>query len=126
MRDQRIIEYWDGVIRREAETVAKRKVNYEETRFNQVRKPALVWQRAQDLLAIGLRNRAILEMVAVLKANTIHPQAEAWRKELEGLLATPATTTAPAAPAAPTTPPAAPPGTSSVVPRPSGVPQAVR
>jgi hypothetical protein len=114
------------VIRREAETVAKRKVNYEETRFNQVRKPALVWQRAQDLLAIGLRNRAILEMVAVLKANTIHPQAEAWRKELEGVLATPATTTAPAAPAAPATPPAAPPGTSSVVPRPSGVPQAVR
>ncbi|HZJ13938.1 MAG TPA: hypothetical protein VFD27_02765 [Chthoniobacteraceae bacterium] len=126
MRDQRIVEYWDGVIRREAETVAKRKINYEETRFNQVRKPALIWQRAQDLLAIGLRNRAILEMVAVLKANTLHPQAEAWLKELESVLATPATTTAPAAPAAPATPPAAPPGTSSVAPRPGAVPQAVR
>jgi hypothetical protein len=126
MRDARLIEYWDNVIRREAETVAKRKVNYEEVRFNQVRKPALVWQRAQDLLAIGLRNRAILDMVAVLKANTLHPQAEAWVKELEGVLATPATTTAPAAPATPPPPAATPPGKSSAVPRSSGTPQAVR
>jgi len=117
--DPRIIDYWDSVIRREAEAVAKRKVNYDEARFNQVRKPALIWQRAQDLAAIGLRNRAIADMVAVLKANPLHPQADGWMKELEGLLAPPA-------PASPATPPAASPATSAAAPGAAETPEAAR
>jgi hypothetical protein len=111
-QDPRIIAYWDWVIRRESEAVAKRKVNYDENRFNTVRKPALVWQRAQDLIAIGLRNRAINDMVAVLKANPLHPQAENWMRDLESILSAPPSASAKAAPPLPsdsTPPPLAPP-----------------
>ena len=88
MKDRRLLDYWDYVIKREADVVAKRKVNYDEVRFNTVRRPELVWQRAHDLLGLGLRNRAIIDMVAVIKANPLHPQADTWMTELENLLRT--------------------------------------
>lgn len=85
-RDSRVIEYWDYVIKRETDAVTKKRVDYEIGRFNQIRRPELLWQRAQDLLAIGLRNRAILEMLAVLKSNPLHPQTDSWIGELEVLV----------------------------------------
>ena len=86
-RDPRIVEYWDRVLRREADTVARRKVDYEEKRFTTIRRPELLWSRAEDLYQIGLKNRAISEMVGVLKSNPLHPRIDAWISELESLIA---------------------------------------
>ena len=104
-KDQRILDYWERVLRRESEAVARRKVDYEEKRFATVRRPELVWARAEDLYQIGLKNRAITEMVAVLRTNPLHPRAEGWISQLEAML--PAGAKAPASPAADT--PLAPP-----------------
>ena len=87
--------------------MAKRKVDYEEKRFATVRRPELLWARAEDLYQIGLKNRAITEMVAVLKSNPLHPRAEAWISQLEAML--PASTKAPATDAPLAPPPLAPP-----------------
>jgi hypothetical protein len=74
-----------------------------------------------------MRNRAILEMVAVLKANTLHPQAEAWVKELESVLATPGNDHGTRLHLRlPQTPPGDASRHVAVAPRPSGTPQAVR
>ena len=97
-KDQRILGYWERVLNRESEAVAKRKVDYEEKRFATIRRPELLWSRAEDLYQIGLKNRAITEMVAVLKSNPLHPRAEGWITQLETML--PAGTKAPAASAA--------------------------
>ena len=86
-RDPRILEYWDRVLRREADTVAKRKVDYEEKRFATIRRPELLWSRAEDLYQVGLKNRAISEMVGVLKSNSLHPRIDSWISQLESLLA---------------------------------------
>jgi hypothetical protein len=85
-KDARIFEYWDFVIKRETEAIAKRNNDYEQQRFQQIRRPELLWSRAEDMLAIGLKNRAILDMVAVLKANPIHPNAGAWMGQIETLV----------------------------------------
>jgi hypothetical protein len=85
-KDPRILEYWDFVIKRETDAVAKRNNDYEQQRFQQIRRSELLWSRAEDMLAIGLKNRAILEMVAVLKANPIHPSASAWMGQIESLV----------------------------------------
>lgn len=85
-KDPRILDYWDFVIKRETDAIARRNVDYERQRFQQIRRPELLWSRAEDLVAIGLKNRAILDMVAVLKSNPIHPQAEAWMGQIESMV----------------------------------------
>jgi hypothetical protein len=109
-KDPRILEYWERVLRRESDTIAKRKVDYEEKRFTTIRRPELLWSRAEDMHQIGLKNRAITEMVAVLRSNPLHPRIEGWISQLESMLATSAkapVTSAADAPLAP--PPLAPP-----------------
>lgn len=103
-KDPRILEYWERIIRRETEAVAKKKVDYEEKRFAEIRRPELFWGRAQDLYSIGLRNRAITEMVAVVRANPLHPSADGWISQLEGYMGAPARNTTAAAPTPATTP----------------------
>ena len=84
-------------------------------KFNHVRRPSLLWGRAEDELAIGNANQAVADMLAIIKANPDHPDFEKWATELEGIVsakAEPAGDTAagPAAsmvPVAPTPGPAA-------------------
>ena len=104
-KDQRILDYWERVIRRESEAVAKKKVDYEEKRFATIRRPELLWSRAEDLYQVGLRNRAITEMVAVLRSNPLHPRAEGWISQLETMLPTAAKTRPASAADTPLAPP---------------------
>lgn len=85
-KDPRILEYWDFVIKRETDAIARRRVDYEEKRFQQIRRPELLWSRAEDMAAIGLKNRAIMDMIAVLKANPVHPRAQTWVSQVEEMV----------------------------------------
>lgn len=107
-KDPRILDYWDRVLTREGDLVAKRKVDYEEKRFVSVRRPEILWSRAEDFYKIGLTNRAITEMVAILRSNPVHPRVEGWISQLEGMLASGAKPSpAPPAADAPLAPPPA-------------------
>jgi hypothetical protein len=75
-KDPRILEFWDMKIRREAEAITRSSPAFEIEKFNQVRRPELIWSRAQDMVLVGQRNRGISEMLAVIKANPAHPQTE--------------------------------------------------
>lgn len=88
-RDPRLVEYWDQKIRKESEAVAKAKLAFETERFLQVRRPELAWKRAQDVLALGQRNKAIGDMFNVIKTYPTHPSAGEWIGKLEQLLAPP-------------------------------------
>jgi hypothetical protein len=89
-KDPRLIEYWDMVLRREADRVAKRKLDVESRDWNTLKKPSILWSRAQDVLALGQRNRAIGEMFNVIKSNPQHPDAKDWIAQLEVVLVPPA------------------------------------
>lgn len=107
-KDPRILDYWDRVLTREGELVAKRKIDYEEKRFVTVRRPEILWSRAEDFYKIGLTNRAITEMVAILRGNPVHPRVEGWISQLEGMLASGTKPSpAPSAADAPLAPPSA-------------------
>jgi hypothetical protein len=86
-RDPRLLEYWDMKLKREADSVAKSKLAFETEKFNQVRRPELLWNRAQDVLLLGQRNRALNEMFNLIKTYPAHPNASAWIATLEETLA---------------------------------------
>lgn len=93
-RDPRVVEYWDYRLKREGETAMRSKLAFEVEKFNTQRRPALLWNRAQDLLAIGQKNRAVGEMFGIIRGNPTNPELPTWIAALEAVLA-------PAAPAAP-------------------------
>ena len=121
-KDPRLLEYWDMVLRREGERAAERKLDVEQREWTQVKRPALLWSRAQDVLLIGQRNRAISEMFNLVKTYPQHPEATAWIGQLESLVA-PAAAPATAPSTTPVAVPPIPGGAS--VPAPVAVPPAL-
>ena len=113
-KDPRLLEYWDLRIKQETERAAEKKLDVEQRDWLQVRKPSLLWSRAQDVMLLGQVNRAMGEMFNVLKSNPQHPNAGTWISTLEGFVAPSAVPTTPA-------PAATPAGT---VPAPVAVPPA--
>jgi hypothetical protein len=106
-KDVRIFEYWDGKLKREAEAATKSKLMFEVDRFNTVRRPILLWNRTQEFVNLGQKNRAATEMYNLIKAFPLHPDADTWIAALEALVAPPAPALpgTPAAPATPVVPP---------------------
>ncbi len=103
-KDARVLEYWDLKLKKEADTASRSRLAYEIEKFNNERRPTLLWSRAQEFIVLGQKNRAVSELFAVIKAHPTHPQADDWIAALEQLLAPPTPTT----PAATTPPSAAP------------------
>lgn len=128
-KDPRVLEYWDMVLKRESDRVAQRKLDVEQRDWQQLKRPPILWARAQDVLLLGQRNRAIADMFNAIKSAPQHPEAANWISQLEGVITGPATTPAPAAtPAAVAPVPAAVPATAApagaAVPPPVPVPGA--
>lgn len=89
-KDIRLLEYWNEKLKREGEAATRSQKTFEIDKFNQVRRPSLLWQRNQDLIRVGQKNRAITDMFAQIKAYPTHPEAASWIAELEVILAPPA------------------------------------
>lgn len=111
-KDPRILNYWDRVIRKGQESIDPSMPDYEEKQWSQVKRPALLWARAQDMMQIGLHNRAITEMFAIIKGFPQHPEAANWIPHLEQLVSAQAT------------PPAASAASSGAVAPPAAIPPA--
>jgi hypothetical protein len=94
-RDPRILRYWDNKIISERGAASTATAAFSTDRFNLTRRPSLLWSRAEDEVAIGMRDQGITDMFNLVKAFPSHPDAGKWIPELQGLL------TAAAAPAAP-------------------------
>lgn len=113
-KDLRLLEYWDVVLKRETEKAAERKLDVEQRDWAQVKRPSILWNRAQDVLLLGFKNRAIGDMFNVVKSFPQHPEAPSWISQLENVLVPSA------ASAYSSTPPAA----SGTVPPPVAIPAA--
>lgn len=114
-KDARLLEYWDLRIKKEADGALRSKLAFDADQFTQVKRPQLLWNRAQDVLALGQKNRAISEMFNIVKTFPTHPDADRWVASLEETLLPPA----PPVSAADAFPP---PAGATVVPAPARVP----
>jgi hypothetical protein len=124
-KDPRLLEYWDMVLKRDAESVQSDMPDYDVRQATQVRRPTLLWARAQDVLLLGQKNRAVTEMFNIVKTYPQHPEAAGWMAKLESILApSAAPVPAPASGAPVVAPPSAVP-TATVLPGPgAGAPPA--
>jgi len=84
--DPRVIAYWDKKIQDEGHKAASSSLSFKIDQFNLVRRPQLLWKRAQDLIAIGQRNRGLSEMISLVKNYPDHQDLPDWISTLEGLL----------------------------------------
>ena len=116
-KDPRLLEYWDMLLKRQAESVYPGMPDFDERQAKFVARPALLWSRAQDVMVLGQKNRAITEMFNLIKTYPQHPEVANWMKHLEGVLAPSAPAPVPAASASSIAPPATiPPATGGQVP----------
>ncbi len=118
-KDQRLLDYWEVFIKRESDKAADHKLDVDQRDWSQVKLPSLRWSRAQDVLLLGYRNRAIIEMFNLVKSFPQHPEVPNWIGQLEGVLVP---GTAPYGSAANTAPSA--PAVTGSVPAPVAVPPA--
>jgi len=102
--DQRVFAYWDAKLRTEADRATRSRLNYEIEKFNILRRPALLWGRAEEYAYLGQTNRAATEMFTIIKTYPTHPDAADWIAELQKMLAPPAPGTGAAPPAVSTAP----------------------
>ena len=86
-RDPRLMDYWDMMLRKGQESLYAGMPAFEERQWTQVNKPLMQWSRAQDLLLIGLKNRAVTEMYNLIKAHPLHPESAHWISQLEQIVA---------------------------------------
>jgi hypothetical protein len=85
-RDPRLLDYWDLELKWGEEAVAKKKLDVDVRDWQTIRRPSILWARAKDLEVLGLKNRAITEMFALVKAFPQHPEFSNWALALEVML----------------------------------------
>lgn len=86
-RDPHVMDYWDMKLKKEADAATKSKLSFEVDKFNTLRRPALLWSRAQEYTYLGQKNRAVSEMFNLIKTYPNHPDASDWVSALENVLA---------------------------------------
>ena len=80
-KDPHLLACWDTRLQNEAGRVDQRN-GLAVNRFNNVRRPTLLWNRAEDELTLGDQPRAVADMLALLKAHPDHPDFDKWAARL--------------------------------------------
>jgi hypothetical protein len=86
LKDLRAVEYWNLRIQMESNEATASGRNFDIDKFNHVTKPKLLWDRSQEMLAIGQKSKAATEMLAIIKNYPTHPSVSDWIEKLEKLV----------------------------------------
>jgi hypothetical protein len=86
LKDSRAVEYWNLRIQMESNQATASGRSFEIDKFNQFTRPKLLWDRSQEMLAIGQKNKAATEMLAIIKNYPTHPSVGDWIEKLEKLV----------------------------------------
>lgn len=87
-KDPRLLDYWDNHLQTEMAHASATQNNLAVARFNHVRRPTLLWSRAEDEMVLGQNDQGAGDMLAIIKANPGHPDFEKWATQLEGIAST--------------------------------------
>ncbi|GAB4172031.1 MAG: hypothetical protein Fur0032_11440 [Terrimicrobiaceae bacterium] len=99
-----IIAVWDMEIDYEARRITEGRLTHQATQFNKVQRPRMMFSRANDMVAVGLKNRGAQEILAIIRAEPSHPDFPNWVKRLRELVTPPAAPETEARPEAPSAP----------------------
>jgi hypothetical protein len=86
MKDARVLDYWDRRLQMEAIRAERAQTALVSNRFERIRKPTLLWNRAEDALLLGDKTRAVNDMLALAKKYSDHPDFEKWAARLEEIV----------------------------------------
>ena len=86
MKDPRVLDYWMAKLQNEAAHTEKGSNSLAVNKFNNVRRPELLWNRAEDEEVIGQHNQAVADMLALAKAHPDHPDFDKWAARLTELV----------------------------------------
>ncbi len=85
-RDPRLIETWDLQIKFEQGLAVDDGRDMAVRNFEQVRLPALLWNKAQDVYAIGGTSEGMAMMLDIVRKYPTHPDLGPWVESLEAAL----------------------------------------
>ena len=85
-KDPRLLDYWDSHLQTETARASVSGNNLTVTKFNHIRRPSLLWSRAEDEGLLGNGNQSVADMLAILRANPDHPDFDKWASQLEGIV----------------------------------------
>lgn len=91
-----LIQTWDLQMQVEADRITTGRSDHKADEFNTITRPKLVFQRAKDMAAIGQPNRAVAEIIVLVRTYPEHPDFKTWVAEIKTMLKSVATGTAPA------------------------------
>lgn len=89
-RDPQLLQTWDMQMKIEADRITEGRSQHEVDKFNQLTRPRLSFRKAQDMVVLGQPNRAVAEMVTLIRANPTHPDFANWVTAVKALLTKPA------------------------------------
>lgn len=98
-KDVRVLESWDFQMQAEADRITTGRLDHEADQFNTINRPKLQFSRATDMAQLGMQNRAVAEIVGLVRTYPQHPDFANWVKKLREMLKTSAPAAAPSAPA---------------------------
>ena len=85
-KDPRVLDYWDRRIQLGDPRFDRTQNSLLANRFNRIRKPALLWNRAEDEILLGDKAHAVNDMLNLIKTFSDHPDFEKWAARLEEIV----------------------------------------
>ena len=90
-KSPQLLQTWDLQMKFEADVATKARLAHKADIFNTVTRQKLLFQRAQDMIVLDQPNRAVAEMIALVKASPEHPDFPTWVTKIRELIKRPAT-----------------------------------
>lgn len=88
-KNTEIVAVWDLEIDYEARRITEGRLTHQATQFNEVQRPRMLFSRANDMVAAGLKNRGAQEILAIIRSEPSHPDFPNWVKRLRELVTPP-------------------------------------
>lgn len=88
-KNPRLLDCWRDRIQAETARVSTAQNTLSANKFNNIRLPTLLWNRAEDEVALGMLNQAVADMLTQIKAHPDHPDFDQWTARLTEIVSPP-------------------------------------
>jgi len=91
-KDPRLLQTWDLEMKMQADAITSGRLAHQADVFNAVTRQRLIFQRAQDMIILGQPNRALGEMLGLVRSYPEHPDFPQWMAKIREQINRPAAT----------------------------------
>ncbi len=88
-KNPRLLDCWRDRIQLETMRATSAQNSLTANKFNNIRLPNLLWNRAEDELMLGLTNQAVADMLGLIKGHADHPDFDRWTARLTEIVTPP-------------------------------------